>query len=186
MDKKQTDLIFSYIGNFKTITRFCHCTIFHWFSFKFTIAIQSCMLPGCSLIWSTILPRRTYRYSKNDHAMETTRKRTNRGVRSYIFKHGGYVIKYPDFDDRYPALFSDDGVHLSLIGNNIFIDQIQSALETFRAFPYCFVFPYDWLASCCVLERDFEGFWSKSWSFVWQYWFNLNELLIDIFMNFWS
>jgi hypothetical protein len=32
-------------------------------------------------------------------------------------KHGGYVIKYPDFDNRHPALFSDDGVHLSLIGN---------------------------------------------------------------------
>jgi hypothetical protein len=61
---------------------------------------------------------------------------------SYIRKNQksvclGYVIKYPDFDDRYPALFSDDGVHLSLIGNDIFIDQIQSALETFRAFPYC-------------------------------------------------
>ena len=116
------------------------------------------MLPGCSLIWSSILPRRTYRYSKNDHAMETTRKRINRGVRSYILKHGGYVIKYPDFDDRHPALFSDDGVHLSFIGNDIFINQIQSAFETFRAFPYCFVFPYDWLISCCVLKRDFEGF----------------------------
>jgi len=118
----------------------CGALLYHM---KFTIAILSRMLPGCSLIWSSILPRRTYRYSKNDHAMETTRKRINRGVRSYILKHGGYVIKYPDFDDRYPALFSDDGVHLPFIGNDIFINQIQSAPKTFRAFPYCFVFPYD-------------------------------------------
>jgi hypothetical protein len=57
-------------------------------------------------------------------------------MHSSILKHWGYVIKYPDFDYRHPALFSDDGVHLSLIGNDIFIDQIQSALETFRAFPW--------------------------------------------------
>jgi len=64
----------------------CGALLYH---LKFTIATLSRMLPGCSLIWSSILPRRTYRYSKNDHAMETTRKRINRGVRSYILKHGG-------------------------------------------------------------------------------------------------
>ncbi|VDI62701.1 Hypothetical predicted protein [Mytilus galloprovincialis] len=103
----------------------CGALLYH---IKFTIAILSQMLPNCSLIWSSILPRRSWRYSSDDHAMEVTRKRINRGVRSYILKHGGYVIKYPDFDDRHPALYSDDGVHLSFIGNDIFLNQIQSAL----------------------------------------------------------
>ena len=115
----------------------CGAVVYH---LKFTIAILFRMLPGCSLIWSSILPRRTYRYSKNNHAMETTRKRINRGVRSYILKHGGYAINYPD---RHPALYRDNGVHLSLIGNDIVINQIQSALETFRAFQHCFFSPYD-------------------------------------------
>ena len=44
--------------------------------------------------------------------MEITRKRVNRGVRSYLLKIGGYVIRHPDFDDKHPALFKKDGVHL--------------------------------------------------------------------------
>jgi hypothetical protein len=110
---------------------------------KFTITILSRMLPGCSVIWSRILPRRSWWYSNNDRAMEITRKRINRGIRSYILKYGGYVVKYPDFDDRHPGVFLDDGVHLSFIGNNIFLNQLQSAFETFIKCPYCFVFPYD-------------------------------------------
>ncbi|XP_071129598.1 uncharacterized protein [Mytilus edulis] len=120
----------------------CGALLYH---IKFTIAILSQMLPNCSLIWSSILPRRSWRYSSDDHAMEVTRKRINRGVRSDILQHGGYVIKYPDFDDRHPALYSDDGVHLSFIGNDIFLNQIQSALETFIKYPHCVVFPHDHL-----------------------------------------
>ncbi|VDI46532.1 Hypothetical predicted protein [Mytilus galloprovincialis] len=120
----------------------CGALLYH---IEFKIAIMSQMLPNCSLIWSSIFPRRSWRYSSDDHAMEVTRKRINRGVRSYILKHGGYVIKYPDFDDRHPALYSDDGVHLSFIGNDIFLNQIQSAIETFIKYPHCVVFPHDHL-----------------------------------------
>jgi hypothetical protein len=98
---------------------------------RFTITILSRMLPGCSVIWSSIFPRRSWRYSNNDHPMEITRKRINRGIRSYILKYGGYVVRYPDFDDRHLGLFSDNGVHLSFIGNDIFLNQLQSAFEPF-------------------------------------------------------
>ena len=50
-----------------------------------------------------------------------------------------YVIKYPDFDDKLPALFDPDGTHLSFIGNDIFIN----ALETFFKYPYIHVYPYN-------------------------------------------
>jgi hypothetical protein len=42
-----------------------------------------------------------------------------------------YVIEYPGFDDKLPALFDPDGTRLSFIGNDIFINAIQGALETF-------------------------------------------------------
>jgi hypothetical protein len=38
--------------------------------------------------------------------MEITRKRVNRGVRSYLLKIGGYVIRHPDFDDKHPAYYN--------------------------------------------------------------------------------
>jgi hypothetical protein len=44
--------------------------LFH--QMKFTITILSRMLPGFSVIWSSILPRRSWRYSNNDHAKEIT------------------------------------------------------------------------------------------------------------------
>jgi hypothetical protein len=75
--------------------------------------------------------------------MEITRKRVNRGVRSYSLKMGGYVIRHPDFDDKHPALFKKDVVHLSFIANDIFLNQIQGALETFLKYPYCLVYPFN-------------------------------------------
>ena len=76
------------------------------------------MLPGTSLVWSSILSRMKWRYSENIRNMEITRKRVNRGVRSYLLKIGGYVIRHPDFDDKHPTLFKKDGVHLSFIAND--------------------------------------------------------------------
>ena len=90
------------------------------FRIKLTIAILSSMLPGTSLAWWSILPRMKWRYSENIRNMEITRKRLNRGVRSYLLKIGGYIIRHPDFDDKHPVLLKKDGVHLSFIANDIF------------------------------------------------------------------
>jgi lysophospholipase L1-like esterase len=89
------------------------------------------ILPGCSIIFSEMLPRRTCRSSNSTHKMEKTRKRVNRGARSCLLKQLGYVIKHPDFEDKYNGLFAKDGVHLSFIGYDIFINTLQGALETF-------------------------------------------------------
>jgi hypothetical protein len=34
-------------------------------------------------------------------------------------------------------------VHLSFIANDIFLNQIQGALETFLKYPYCLVYPFN-------------------------------------------
>jgi hypothetical protein len=75
--------------------------------------------------------------------MEKIRRRINHHVRSYILNKNCYVIKYPDFDDKLPTLFDPDGTHLSFIGNHIFINAIQGALETFVKYPYIHVYPYN-------------------------------------------
>ena len=87
------------------------------------------ILPGCSIIISEMLPRRTWRFSNSTHKMEKTRKRVNRAARSFLLKQLGYVIKYPDFEDKYSGLFAKDGVHLSFIGYDIFSNTLQGALE---------------------------------------------------------
>jgi hypothetical protein len=52
-----------------------------------------------------------------------------RAARSFLLKQLGYVIKYPDFEDKYSGIFAKDGVHLSFIGYDIFINTLQGALK---------------------------------------------------------
>ena len=118
------------------------------FHIKLTIAILSSMLPGTSLAWSSILPRVKWRYSENLRNMGFTTKRVNRGVRSYLLLIGGYVIRHLDFDDKHPALFIKNGVHLSFIANDIFLNQIQGALETFLKYPHCLIILLTEISKC--------------------------------------
>jgi hypothetical protein len=69
--------------------------------------------------------------------MERTRKRLNRGLRTYLLQNNSYAIAHPYFDDSYSALYDDDGVHLSFIGKDIFINTIQEALFQFLRYPNC-------------------------------------------------
>ena len=45
------------------------------------------MLPGSMIVYSNILSRRTWRYSNNTDAMERTRKRLNRSLRTYLLQN---------------------------------------------------------------------------------------------------
>jgi hypothetical protein len=109
------------------------------------------MLPGSMIVYSNILPRRTWRYSNNTDAMERTRKRLNRGLMTYLLQNNSYAIAHYDFDDSYSALYDDDGVHLSFIGKDIFINTIQEALFQFLRYPNCNVYPMEHLIVMFIL-----------------------------------
>jgi len=100
------------------------------------------LLPNTTIVWSSILPRLRYRSSKNTKAMENCRTRINRSLIDYVIKYGGKAIKYPEFNDRYPGLFFDD-VHLSFIGNDLFLNTIQGAFDTFLHNFYLSVYPLE-------------------------------------------
>ena len=107
----------------------CGKLLFH---LKFAVYVISKMLPGSMIA-----------YSNNTDAMERTRKRLNRGLRTYLLQNNSYAIAHPDFDDSYSALYDDDGVHLSFIGKDIFINTIQEALFQFLRYPNCNVYPME-------------------------------------------
>ena len=94
------------------------------------------------MVWSCILPRLKWRYSDNAVAMEDARARINRGVIGSVVSEGGRAIKHPDFQHEHPALFSDN-THLSFIGNDIFLNSFQGALETFLNYPNVKVYPVE-------------------------------------------
>ncbi|XP_062585195.1 uncharacterized protein LOC134246866 [Saccostrea cucullata] len=84
------------------------------------------------IIWSFILPRPQWRYSANLKAMENARKRVNSGIAAIVLQSGGAIIRHSDIKPD-PALFLQDGVHLSSLGNNIFLNSLQGGLEAIVA-----------------------------------------------------
>lgn len=84
--------------------------------------------PHAHIIWSLILPRLRWRYTENLMAMEKARKRINVFITNKVCEVGGSVVQCPDISDH-PQFFQRDGVHLSDLGNQIFLNTVQGGLE---------------------------------------------------------
>ena len=88
------------------------------------------MMPQTGLIWSAILPRLTWKYSENNDRMEKCRRRLNSSMGLHMVRHGSYYIKYPEIKaDR--RFLKTDGVHLTKIGNQVFLNILQGTIEQF-------------------------------------------------------
>ena len=88
----------------------------------------SVQLPETALIWSQILPRLKWRSSENTDAMDKGRRRLNSSIGAYMTKHGGCYLRYPDIKATHKFISNDD-VHLTKLGNSIFLNIIQGGLE---------------------------------------------------------
>ena len=91
------------------------------------------MLPDTKLVWSQILPRLSWRYSNNCKAMNMSAVRLNNFAAWLCLKLGGSYIKYPEISWDATGMFAKDGVHLSHLGNSIFLFNIQSTLHKLTA-----------------------------------------------------
>lgn len=89
------------------------------------------MLPNCRIVWSQILPRQAWRSSKNTWALNAAAERINNYAGWLCVKLGGGFLRYPEIGWQEFGLFKADGVHLSSLGNDIFLYRIQSFLQDF-------------------------------------------------------
>lgn len=89
--------------------------------------IQS-MLPATRLIWSQILPRRAWRYNTDSKPLNLAAIRLNNFAASRCIEMGGEYIKYPELAWYEEDLFLEDKVHLSPIGNDMFLYWLQANL----------------------------------------------------------
>ena len=62
--------------------------------------------------------------------MMACRIRINSAIASFVLENGGHYIKYPDILHNSTFLKEDD-VHLTDLGNDIFLNNLQGALEMF-------------------------------------------------------
>ena len=100
------------------------------------------LYPDIKIIWSDILPRRYCHFGDNHGAIEGTRKRVNIAVRKVVKEEiiNRYVISHPNITEKERTLYRNDGTHLSDVGNDVFLNNVQAALESYlqtenRCFP---------------------------------------------------
>lgn len=89
------------------------------------------LLPKTVIVWSHILPRRNWIHSLSNSEGEKCRRRINSSLATFVLKMGGASIKYPDIVDSHKSLFRSDGVHLSDLGNSIFVNSLKNAIGQF-------------------------------------------------------
>ncbi|XP_071173096.1 uncharacterized protein [Mytilus edulis] len=97
---------------------------------KATLEKVQSYLPNSSIVWSQILPRTNWRHSKSQDSMMACRIRINSAIASFVLKNGRHYIKYPDILPN-SIFLKEDGVHLTDLGNDIFLNNLQGALEMF-------------------------------------------------------
>ena len=92
------------------------------------------VFPSTQVVWSDILPRLVWRgvdnTPENLRKLDLKRKRINRAGRQATRQvmHGKAIIHEIDTT---PGLHKPDGVHLTPIGNSIFLHTMQEALSMF-------------------------------------------------------
>ena len=95
-----------------------------------TFSICEIALPETKLVFSNILPRQDWRFSDNNKAMNRMRQRINRSIKGHMVSKGGFYIHHTDLDPFHSGIYKD-GIHLSYIGNDIFLNTLQCAIENF-------------------------------------------------------
>ena len=91
------------------------------------------LFPSTNLILSAMLPRRNW--SRSDMPLdkiERKRKLLNRFMRRLVSYLGGIFIAHEDIKADTPGFYFADGIHLSDIGNDLFLLSIKEALEKIR------------------------------------------------------
>ncbi|XP_061188009.1 uncharacterized protein LOC133196083, partial [Saccostrea echinata] len=99
---------------------------------KSTIVNISQLMPKTIIVWSHILPRSNWTLCLSNKDGENWRRRINSALATFVVKKAcGASIKYPDILIRHVSLFRKDGIHLSDLGNDIFVNSVRNALGLF-------------------------------------------------------
>lgn len=85
-------------------------------------------LPSAHLLWIDILPRLTWRCPPEDFPkIDKKRKRVNRWGRQQVSALGHSSILSVDIDRQTPGFFHD-GIHLSNVGLEFYLDSLRDAM----------------------------------------------------------
>lgn len=89
------------------------------------------LLPNCTLIWSSMLPRLHWRNvpCSDFHIMDSLRRRANRVASRKVLFLGGAVLKYHSIRTEVEGMYAADDVHLSESGLLLFCLLMKEGLK---------------------------------------------------------
>ncbi|XP_077790728.1 uncharacterized protein LOC144328932 [Podarcis muralis] len=92
--------------------------------------------PHVTIIWSSLLERRTWRDCVSPVGVNKARKVLERAVGRRVADLGGFVIRHPSIQFSNEALYRRDGVHLSDAGNEVWLGDIIAGIRSWvQGFP---------------------------------------------------
>ena len=91
------------------------------------------MCPNARIVWSEILMIRYWHSAQDGRALEKSRKRLNLLVRNFMQTIGGCVIRHSNIRANEKSLYRFDGTHLSNTDNEVYLNNIQDAIELFSS-----------------------------------------------------
>ena len=98
-------------------------------------------MPLICIVWSHILPRLFWRHAVSNVAADRSRCRVNSSVASFVLQSDGASIKCPDIRVAQSNLFLNYGVHLSSLGNHVFVSTLQAAIQHFSTCGISLLYP---------------------------------------------
>ncbi|KAM4031641.1 uncharacterized protein ACNLHF_019057 [Anomaloglossus baeobatrachus] len=81
------------------------------------------------LVWSEIIPRAVWQGARNAEAVERSRRNLNARMTRLVRFRGGFGIRHRQLEGNNSSLMLPDGVHLSDIGLDIFLSDLQDGIE---------------------------------------------------------
>lgn len=89
------------------------------------------LFPKSIIVWSQLLLRTSWRYSDNVLAMNRACRRLNSHAAKLCVEHKGYYIRHADINAGFynSHILSHDGVHLSDLGNDLFLNQLRASID---------------------------------------------------------
>ena len=101
---------------------------------KCSLLRYKALFRNMTLIWSSMLQRRYWHHAplNTGSLIDQKRKRVNLAIKSFIKDNGGKVISHDhNIKAKELSLYRYDGTHLSDLGNQVFLNNIQGGLEVF-------------------------------------------------------
>ena len=104
---------------------------------KYTISQIVELLPHTLIVWSKMLSSLTWRNMISNNSAESQRVRINSCISTFVTrKKRGACNRYNDIKQEQTKLFVDS-VHLSKLGNSLFLNTLQGAIYTFITSTSC-------------------------------------------------